>query len=332
MLEHGGQLRNAAKHYKIPLEHWIDLSTGINPNGYPIPAIPTHCWQRLPENNDGLLTVAQDYYQAESLLAVAGSQAAIQMLPHLYPRSKVGILTPAYAEHKACWQQAGHQVIPLRPENVESHLSQLQVLIIVNPNNPTGHLFSPQQLLDWHKILQAKNGWLIVDEAFIETYPNHSLSHLEPQIGLIILRSIGKFFGLAGIRCGFVIGTPSLLALLEEKLGVWPLSHPSRYIATKALTDRQWQQQMLIALPQQGRRLQKLLQTQNLNPTGRHALFQWIKMPRAEELHQQFAQQGILTRLFTEPKSLRFGLPKNEVEWDKLIKLFSQPIFDLHSY
>jgi cobalamin biosynthetic protein CobC len=320
MLEHGGRLRNAAKFYKIPLENWIDLSTGINPNGYPIPEIPIACWQRLPENNDGLLTAAKDYYQAESLLAVAGSQAAIQMIPYLYPRSNVGVLTPAYAEHKACWQQAGHKVITFTPENVELHLSQLQVLIIVNPNNPTGNLFSPQQLLDWHKILQAKNGLLIVDEAFIDTCSSYSLSHLEPQTGLIILRSVGKFFGLAGIRCGFVIAMPKLLVLLEEKLGAWPLSHPSRYIATKALIDRQWQQQMLIALPQQGQRLQKLLQAQNLNSTGSHALFQWVKTPIAEELHQQLAQQGILTRLFTESKSLRFGLPKNEQEWQKLVQ------------
>ena len=323
MIEHGGQLRNAVKDYKIPLKNWVDLSTGINPNGYPIPEIPIACWQRLPENNDGLLTAAKDYYQAESLLAVAGSQAAIQMIPYLYPRSNVGVLAPAYAEHKVCWQQAGHQMITLTPETVDLHLAQLQVLIIVNPNNPTGHLFSPQQLLDWHKVLQAKNGLLIVDEAFIDTCSNHSLSHLEPQTGLIILRSVGKFFGLAGIRCGFVIARSKLLALLEEKLGAWPLSHPSRYIATKALIDRQWQQQTLIVLPQQAQRLQKLLQSKNLNPTGSHALFQWVKTPTAKVLHEQLAQQGILTRLFIEPKSLRFGLPKNEVEWDRLTRALS---------
>ncbi len=324
MIEHGGQLRNAAEHYKIPLKYWIDLSTGINPNGYSIPEIPLACWQRLPENNDGLLTSAKDYYQAENLLAVAGSQAAIQMLPYLYPRSKVGILIPAYAEHKVCWQQAGHQIIPLTPETVDLNLAQLHVLIIVNPNNPTGYLFSPQQLLDWHKVLQAKNGLLIVDEAFIDTCPSHSLSHLKPQTGLIILRSVGKFFGLAGIRCGFVIAMPKLLILLEEKLGRWALSHPSRYIATKALMDRQWQQKSLIALPHQGIRLQKLLQSQNLNPTGSHALFQWIKTPIARELHQELAQQGILTRLFTESTSLRFGLPKNEFEWNKLTQYIAR--------
>ncbi len=325
MLEHGGQLRHAAKSYHISLEKWVDLSTGINPNGFPIPDIPSKCWQRLPEDNDGLLTAAQDYYQAESLLAVAGSQAAIQNLPLLYSHSKVGVLHPAYAEHGACWQQAGHQIIKLTPETVDAYLTQLQVLIIVNPNNPTGHLFSQQQLLDWHKVLQTNNGLLIIDEAFMDTTITNSLSHLSPQRGLIILRSIGKFFGLAGIRCGFVIAEAKLLNSLEKKLGVWSLSHPSRYVATHALMDTHWQQNTLKNLPKQAQRLQKLLYSNNLLVSGSHALFHWVKTPTAKTVHQQLAQQGIWTRLFTKPTSLRFGLPKDESEWQRL----SQALFSL---
>ncbi|NOQ36155.1 MAG: threonine-phosphate decarboxylase [Methylococcaceae bacterium] len=318
MLEHGGQLRHAAQHYNIPLDNWIDLSTGINPNGWKIPEIPATCWQRLPENDDGLLQAAAQYYQCENLLAVAGSQAAIQSLPLLYRRAKVGVLDPAYAEHQACWQQAGHQIIRLTPETIEKNLSHLNILIIVNPNNPTGHLFSKQQLLDWHKVLLARDGLLIIDEAFMDTTPAHSLSTLSPRKGLIILRSIGKFFGLAGIRCGFVIADTKVLETLEEKLGAWPLSHPSRYIATKALNDQHWQQQTLMTLPKQALRLQTLLNKQGLQVSGSHELFQWIKTNKAESVHQQLASQGILTRLFKQPESLRFGLPKNEIEWQQL--------------
>lgn len=318
MLEHGGQLRQAAELYNIPLKNWVDLSTGINPNGWSVPQIPSTCWQRLPENNDGLLKAAQDYYQCENLLAVAGSQAAIQALPFLYPRAKVGVLHPAYAEHEACWQQAGHKIIQLTPETIEQSLNQLQVLIIVNPNNPTGHIFSQQQLLDWHKVLQANNGLLIVDEAFMDTKPSQSLSSLSPRQGLIILRSIGKFFGLAGIRCGFVIAEAKLLKVLEQKLGVWALSHVTRHVAKGALMDKKWQQQTLVSLPQQAQRLQKLLNLYDLQISGNHELFLWIKTANAEILHQQLAQQGILTRLFKQPQSLRFGLAKNEKEWQKL--------------
>lgn len=318
MLEHGGQLRYAAKYYKIPLENWIDLSTGINPNGFHIPEIPDKCWQRLPEDDDDLLTAAQHYYQCENLLAIAGSQAVIQSLPLLYPRSKVGILPPTYAEHAACWQQAGHQIIKLTAKTVDAHLANIQVLVIVNPNNPTGDLFSQQQLLDWHKILQANKGVLIIDEAFMDTTPNKSLTSISPQPGLIILRSIGKFFGLAGIRCGFVVADIKLLKLLQQQLGMWPLSHPSRYVARHALMDTTWQQQTLKILPQQAQRLQQLLHSHGLLVSGSHPLFQWVKTPKAKILHQQLARQGILTRLFIQPESLRFGLAKNEQEWQKL--------------
>ena len=324
MLAHGGQLRNAAQKYNIPLKNWIDLSTGINPNAYPIPEIPISCWQRLPENDDGLLNAAQEYYQAEKLLAVAGSQAAIQALPLLYPRSRVGVLYPAYAEHEHCWQQAGHQIIRLTPKSVEKHLSSLQVLIIINPNNPTAALFPKEQLLDWQQGLQAQNGVLIVDEAFMDTCPEHSLASLSPRKGLIVLRSIGKFFGLAGIRCGFVIAEESLLQALEQKLGVWSLNHPGRYVAATALKDKDWQQHTLKQLNNQSLRLQSLLNSEGLHVSGSHALFQWVKTPDAKLWHQKLAKQGILTRLFTEPSSLRFGLPRDEEQWQKLISVLNE--------
>ncbi len=309
---HGGQLRHAAEHYQIPLKNWIDLSTGINPNGYPVKDIPAHCWQRLPEENDGLLAAAKSYYQSDTLLAIAGSQAVIQILPQYFPRSNVGILTPSYYEHKACWQRAGHEIIPLSPETIDEKISQLKVLIIVNPNNPTGHLFSKQQLLDWHKILQAQNGVLIVDEAFMDTTPNHSLCPYSPRKGLIILRSIGKFFGLAGVRCGFVFAERLFLNTLEKALGIWTISHPSRYIVTQALNDFMWQQNTITVLKQQSNVLQKLLEKKALKVTGSHALYQWIETDIAEKIHYKLAQQGVFTRLFDQPQSLRCGLPKNE--------------------
>jgi cobalamin biosynthetic protein CobC len=312
--QHGGQLRHAAQRYNIPLENWIDLSTGINPNGFPIPDIPPACWQRLPEENDDLLISAKTYYQSDSLLAIAGSQAAIQTLPLLYPHTNVGVLSTSYYEHESCWQQAGHTLIQLSPDTIDQHLKQLSILIIVNPNNPTGHLFSKQQLLDWHKTLQTQQGTLIVDEAFIETTPENSLSPLSPRKGLIILRSIGKFFGLAGARCGFIFAEEKLLAQLSIILGRWPLSHPSRYIVSTALKETRWQQHTQINLRQQSQQLQRLLEKKYTHIDGHHALFQWIKTPDAEKIHQQLAQQGIFTRLFKDPSSLRFGLPKNNRE------------------
>ena len=311
LLEHGGHLIDAAIKYNIPVKQWLDLSTGINPNGWPVPEIPTQCWQRLPESSDNLISTARNYYQCDSILAVAGSQAAIQTLPLLRSQSKVGVLFPAYAEHGYNWKKAGHWLIELTAEEIDKQLHQLDVLIIVNPNNPTARSFSKKQLLNWHKKLSERNGWLIIDEAFMDSTPGNSLSrHLSE--GLIILRSIGKFFGLAGIRTGFVIADESILAPLNEKLGPWAISHPSRFIASCALQDTVWQKQTQEALKTQTNKLADILTKQDLRPDGKTDLFQWIQTPKAKDIHQFLAQHGILTRLFTKPLSLRFGLPKNE--------------------
>lgn len=251
-------------------------------------------------------------------MACAGSQAAIQALPRLRKKSTVGLFSPAYAEHAHCWQQAGHRLVTVTPETLDKQLKSLNVLIIINPNNPTGTRFSQGQLLDWHEKLQHQGGWLIVDEAFIDADSADSLAGLPPRTGLIILRSLGKFFGLAGLRCGFVIAESRLLIDLEEKLGAWPLSHPSRYVATAALLDTAWQQQTRHDLTVQSQRLRDLLNQYHLAPTGGNALFQWIKTPQAEILFHHFAQRGILLRRFDAPASLRFGLPKHEADWQRL--------------
>jgi len=319
MLEHGGNLNAASQLYSIALADWLDLSTGINPNGWPVPdKLPSAVWSHLPIEHDGLLTAAQHYYQCDDLLAVAGSQAAIQALPRLRKNSRVGLVTPAYAEHAHAWRQAGHTVVELDSSAINDALPELDVLVIINPNNPTAELFSPLQLLAWHRQLFQRGGWLLVDEAFMDSTPEYSLLDKQPLEGLIILRSIGKFFGLAGLRVGFVFATPTLLNALADLLGPWPIAQASRYITQLALSDTQWQHQQRHALLQSSQRLSDLLTRYNLSPTAGSTLFQWIKTLQAEKWHQQLAQQAVFTRLFKKPASLRFGLPKDESDWQRL--------------
>ncbi len=324
MLEHGGHLLDAAKKYSIAKEQWLDLSTGINPNGWPIPEIPVECWQRLPETSDGLEDAAKAYYQCQCLLPVAGSQAAIQTLPLLRKKSTVGVLSPAYAEHAHNWEKAGHSIKIVSAESLDDEIAQLDVLILINPNNPSAQSFSKLQLLAWHQQLRQRSGWLIVDEAFADGIANNSLATHPPTEGLIILRSIGKFFGLAGIRCGFVIAEQKILDELNEILGPWTLSHPSRYIATAALKDTLWQTQTREALKQQSRRLTVLLNNYGLIHSAQTDLFVWVNTSEAEQVHHALAEQAVLTRLFKEPLSLRFGLPKNETEWTYLDQVLSK--------
>jgi len=318
LLKHGGRLLEAAEHYQIPLENWLDLSTGINPNGYPIPNIPDEIWLRLPEEQDNLITTAQNYYQSSQLLPVAGSQAAIQTLPLLRKPSITGVLAPSYAEHAYAWQKAGHTLQTIDATEINQKIQQLDNLILVNPNNPSAHIFDKDQCLYWLNELNKKNGWLIIDEAFIDCTPELSLSSLSPRKGLIILRSIGKFFGLAGIRSGFVLAEATILERLNEYLGPWALSNPSRFVTTHALQNTAWQQQTCQQLQQQSCRLGELLSKYSLSPTGSNPLFQWVKTSHAATVHQALAEQAIFTRLFDQPNSLRFGLAKTEKDWKKL--------------
>jgi len=315
MLEHGGKLATAAREHGIPLDKWVDLSTGIHPIGYPVPPIPPECWLRLPEDEDGLLPAAADYYGTAHLLPCAGSQAAIQALPWLRPSCRVGILSPTYAEHAHAWRQAGHAVEIIR--NYEPGMA-LDVLVLANPNNPTGRMIAAPVLLEWHAILAARGSWLIVDEAFMDATPEYSLGAHAGLPNLIILRSLGKFFGLAGIRAGFVLARDELLKNLHEKLGPWNVANPTRWVAQQALANRAWQAEQRLWLMEQSRQLAELLTRHGLKPDGGTALFQWVTTPEATEIHSKLVRLGILTRLFTETSSLRFGLPADERAWAKL--------------
>ncbi|MFK5915219.1 MAG: threonine-phosphate decarboxylase CobD [Woeseiaceae bacterium] len=328
-LKHGGRILAAAEKYHIAKDDWTDLSTGLNPNGWPVPNVPADVWQSLPEENDGLQTAACKYYGCQACLPVAGSQAAIQTLPTLRSHSKVGIISPTYAEHEYNWKQAGHDVVQLSIEDVEHTMNRLDVLVVINPNNPTGDLIEADQLLGWHQQLSSRGGWLVVDEAFMDMTPDKSLVLSGIKPGLIILRSMGKFFGIAGIRCGFVISDNEFLQRLAKKLGPWSLAGPTRYIAQQALLDERWQNKTQYRLNESSERLQKILSQAGLAVKGGTALFQWLEHTHAEEIYETCAKKGLLLRFFEKQTkealpSLRFGLPGNEKQWQQLSTVLLQ--------
>lgn len=318
MLEHGGRLHRAAREYGIPMKDWLDLSTGISPFGWPVPAIPSSVWQRLPDDDDGLSEAACAYYEAPYVLPVAGSQAAIQSLPLLRPSSKVAVIAPGYAEHLHAWKSAGHSVDGQSGAMLLANAAHWDVVVLIHPNNPGGDVFDPQHLLRLHADLASRGGWLIVDEAFMDATPQHSLCRYADRPGLIVLRSAGKFFGLAGARAGFVCAAPSLLEALREKLGPWTLSGPSRYVLGQALQDLDWQNRARPLLHAASERLATTLSRHGLTPSAGTAFFQWCKHDDASTLHRALAQRGILVRLFDTPSSLRFGLPPDDAAFGRL--------------
>mgnify|MGYP003429974352 FL=1 len=322
MLEHGGRLRKAAREYGIAEADWLDLSSGLAPWPFAVPDIPLRAWARLPETDDGLEQAACDYYGAAQVLPVAGSQMAIQLLPRLRRIGKVGVLSPCYAEHAEAWRRSGYIVREVLEQEVDFFLDSLDVLVVVNPNNPTGLSLDPSRLLDWHAKLAQRGGWLVVDEAFMDNTPNLSLAPFTDQVGLIVLRSFGKFFGLAGVRLGFVLAERRLLKLLAEQVGPWAVSGPTRVVGQACLLDTEGHTRQRLRTEVASERLARLLAQQGFAPQGGCALFQWLITERAEALHEFMARRGILLRLFTHNSSLRFGLPADEADWARLAQAF----------
>lgn len=310
MSKHGGQLIKASQKYGIPLEDWLDLSTGINPVSYPVKNIPASVLNQLPENDDRLIHAAKAYYKTQNVLTVSGSQWAIEQLPFLFPISRVGVINPSYYEHALQWQKAGHQIIEIIEGEVDNCLSDIDILIIINPNNPTGKFFSKKQLLSWHDSLQKKGGTLIIDEAFMDITPNKSLVSDNMLESLIILRSIGKFFGLAGIRIGFVIAEPKFLLRLKKCQGLWAISNTSAWIAEQALRDLVWQKKMRLQLPVMRKKTVKWLESIGLRVSCATDLFIYVQTEEAEKIYLSLAKLGVLVRYFEEDNSLRFGLIK----------------------
>lgn len=320
MLEHGGRLLHAARAYGIPPERWLDLSTGISPFAWPVPPIPPSAWQRLPEDDDGLVEAACAYYGAAHLLPVAGSQAAIQALPMLRRPSHVGVIAPGYNEHAQAWRRAGHAVDTLPAASLLADVSRFDVIVLIHPNNPGGDRFDVATLLACHQALASRGGWLVVDEAFMDATPERSLCGEAGREGLIVLRSPGKFFGLAGARAGFVAAHPVLLEALREQLGPWTLSGPMRFVVKQALADVAWHAAAREWLRAGSDRLASMLSRHGMAPTAGCSFFQWWRDTRAETVHRALARQGILTRLFATPASLRFGLPADDMAFQRLDK------------
>jgi len=322
--KHGGRVSEAIKLFNLDPENLLDLSTGINPQNYPVPALPDKVWRCLPDDDD-LAKIAATYYGSGFLRVTAGSQQSIEMLPKLLgDKLNIGIVAPTYAEHAFAWQRQGHNIAFLSPQDIEKKLPHLDCLVIVNPNNPSGYLFSRQQLHQYQDYFRQRTirspGYLIVDEAYMDCTPQNSIIPSIKTGNLIVLRSIGKFFGLAGIRCGFIFAPPKLLNLIDQEMMPWAVSHPARWISRRILTDRTWIEQNRQFLLSQSQRLKEIL----FDSCGKNdsisgcSLFQSVYCDNALEKHRILALNGVLVRLLDDETGLRIGLPGDNEAMNKL--------------
>lgn len=322
LIVHGGDLAAARARFPAAPLPWVDLSTGLHPRGYPVGDLPEEIWRRLPDRAalGALETAAAASYRAGQLarvVAAPGTQALIQLLPRLLPARRVAVLGFGYEEHPAVWRASGALV---RRVDTLAELARADVAVVVSPNNPDGRTLGPDILLTLAGQLAAHGGTLVLDEAFADTRdPAFSVVPRLPAAGIVVLRSFGKFFGLAGVRLGFAVTGDALAGPLRAALGPWAVSGPALAIGTRALADTAWQQRERTRLVTDAARLDALLTRSGLAVLGGTSLFRLAGTSDAAGIAERLGRAGVLVREFpARPEWLRFGLPDGQDAWDRL--------------
>jgi cobalamin biosynthetic protein CobC len=315
-VEHGGALDRAMERFGGGIDDWFDLSTGINPEVFPLPPIGPEIWNRLPDEKllASALRAASSYYGMRSdagISAAPGTQALIQIMPELMIKGEIAIVGPTYQEHEQSFRQAGWTVANCR--SVDDIPQSAKAAVIVNPNNPDGRVIAVDLLLDLARRLDGRGGFLIVDEAFADPHPEVSIAAHAGMNGLIVLKSFGKVFGLGGLRLGFALSTSAIAQALKSRLGPWPVSGPALAIATHAFSEKQLLADYMARLSVRRTLLANGLAEAGVVEIGGTMLFSLVEFRQAHLLHEELCKQHVLTRKFGyAPQWLRFGLPLDE--------------------
>ncbi len=320
--EHGGRLDVARELYGQAPEPWIDLSTGISPWGYPVPALAAGELHRLPDaaGLHRLIEIARKAYKIPPTavaVPLPGTDAGLSVLPWLFREPKrVAVLAPCYSGHAAAWSAAGHSVSEIGSLD---HAGAAAILIAVNPNNPDGRFIDHAKLAASLPPLKRRDGLLIVDEAFADADESHSiLPHVARLDYTLVLRSAGKFFGAGGVRLGFGITSHPVAGRLKAALGAWPVSAQAIAFGEAALADEAWAAMQRTRLAEAAKQLDAVLTQAGCRVLGGTALFRLAEYPLSRTLFAHLARKGILTRPFKERSVLRFGLPAGPEELERL--------------
>lgn len=316
-IAHGGRLDAAIRQHGGRPEQWLDLSTGINPVPYPVPPLAVDVWHRLPDEAmlADCIAAARDYYGAAgdaAVCAAPGSQALIQKLPLLFDGGNAWQMAPTYGEYALQGKVTETDAWP--PD-----FSRIPNAVVCRPNNPDGRILDRETLEAMLASAAEAGGVVVVDEAFCDVTPDVSLAGLAGHPALVIFRSFGKFFGLAGLRLGFAIGPADRINALEQAFGPWAVSGPALQIGIRAMRDRQWIASTRERLSADAARLGAMLAAHGFEIEGGTDLFVLARHGAASDIAQRLGGRHILVRSFDAlPGRLRFGLPGTDDAFERL--------------
>jgi cobalamin biosynthetic protein CobC len=326
---HGGRLCVARSLFPDVPQPWVDLSTGINPHSYPAPRASARERNRLPEPTElarleEVAAAAFNVTDPARVVASGGTENALRLLPYVLKLTSAVIASPTYGSHADAWQRAGAEVRTVADSELLANVATNSAMTVVNPNNPNGRLLTREQLVS----LNRDEGVLIVDEAFGDLEPQHCVSDIagsDAAPRMIVLRSFGKFYGLAGVRLGFVIASPAIATRLRQLLGDWPVSVDALRAGLAAYADDDWAQRMRNRLSKAAQRLDALLVSGGMEIAGGTSLYRLARATNARARFTQLISHGVLVRPFDyDATLLRFGLPGSREDWRRLTKALKE--------
>lgn len=302
--DHGGGIDAAIAQYGGTRNDWTDLSTGINPIPYPLPSFHGYHWTQLPDRAafDAFEAAARKFWQVPAnaeIIPASGASAIIAMLPSVLKGATAVIPEPTYNEHRAAYLAHGWEMT-----------NKGDVKTIVHPNNPDGHLYSTADL-------NAQT--CVIDESFCDVCPELSMMSHAIDDGHLIIKSFGKFWGLAGMRLGAVIAPKSFAPALRDRIGPWAVSGPALYTGTRALQDAHWANDTRQRLAQDAQKLDQIMLDKGAKTMGGTTLFRLYHVDNAGAWYDRFAQNRILTRVFPYSQHfLRLGIPAHD-QWQRVV-------------
>jgi cobalamin biosynthesis protein CobC len=330
---HGGRLCVARSLFPNVPQPWVDLSTGINPHWHPAPRASARERNRLPEPTElarleAVAAAAFNVSDPARVVATGGTENVLRLLPYILKSSNAIIAGPTYGSHADAWKRAGANVRIVADSDISADCATNSAMTVVNPNNPNGRIVARAQLQSLHDELSHRGGVLIVDEAFGDLEPQHCVADIAGSgtaARMIVLRSFGKFYGLAGVRLGFVIASTTIATQLRQLQGDWPVSVDALKAGLAAYADSAWAQRTRARLARSAQRLDKLLVSAAMDIVGGTSLYRLARAANAQARFTQLISHGVLVRPFDyDPTLLRFGLPGTRDDWQRLAQALKE--------
>jgi len=282
---HGGDVWKISEKFRIPLNQVIDFSVPINPLGASkkvLQSIRQHLnlIKNYPDpNHEWLIETLSNYVGVESnnVIVGNGSTELIYLFTEVFVESghEAVIPIPTFGEYKVATMRVGGKPLFLRCdpaknfrldfEKLEKAISKkTRIIFFCNPNSPTGILYEKDDILRVVRLAAEKNVLVFLDEDyvdFVDDAKRYSMAEYVTRYdNLFILRSLTKFFALAGLRIGFGIASPDVVRALRRAKMPWSVNSLAMFAATEAVKDDDFIKRSRLLISRSKRHMQKMLE------------------------------------------------------------------------